>query len=269
VRIAHVVNPVAAPSSSDLSLAQPISFESMRLAQRFAAEPDQVEVFAACFPEDMAIVPSWCNILPPLDRSVLEFKQFKQPRKLPLIQDILYRLAEATDAEYLIYTNVDIALMPHFYNALVMLLKDDIDALSITRRTISKTYSKPSELALMYAEVGKDHPGHDCFVFRRDTYKQFDLGKTCIGARLFARIVLLNILVHATKFKLYHDLHMTFHLGDDRAWKTDSFADYTEFQRNEMRALLHKYHQAGKLKKHPLIKKWVDRNTPELRASQR
>ena len=56
--IAHVVNPVAVPPSSDLHVAQPITFETMKGA-REAAGPDlEISFFSAQFPEDRVIVPS-------------------------------------------------------------------------------------------------------------------------------------------------------------------------------------------------------------------
>lgn len=252
-----------------MNVAQPITFESMRVAREFADPESQVELYAAWFPEDEPAIPPHCKKLPPLDRSILDFHTFGQPRKLPLIQDILDRLYDATDAEYLIYTHVDITLMPHFYSALTKLFESGADALSITRRTIRAEYSSASELPLMYAELGEQHPGHDCFVFRRGTYRKFDLGRACIGLRLFARIVLLNIIVYAKKFEIHSDLHMTFHLGDDRAWMGDTFADYTEFQRNEMRTLLRKYHAEGKLKDDPFIIRQIKRNAPDLGHKRR
>jgi hypothetical protein len=261
-RFAHVINPVAAPSTSDLSIAQPVTFESMRAAQQYARSSFEVELYAAFFPEDERIVPPHYSKLQPLDRSILDVKRFNEQRKLPLIRDILERLYQSSDAEYLIYTNVDIALVPHFYIVVAKMIENGCDAASITRRTISKNYVNPADLPLMCAQVGQDHPGNDCFVFRRDACKEFDLRHTCIGTNFFPRVLLLNMIVQARNFQLFRDLHLTFHLGDDRAWKSDKFADYLEHQKGELRAVLQNYHRAGKLKDHPLIKKWMDKNMP-------
>ena len=45
-------------------------------------------------------------------------------RKLPLLADIIERLYENSDAEWLIYTNVDIAVQPHFYESVASIIGD-------------------------------------------------------------------------------------------------------------------------------------------------
>ena len=106
-----------------------------------------------------------------------------------MIRDILDRLYAASDADYFIYTNVDIALMPHFYTAVTQLIETGVDAMVINRRTIAKSPSDPAHLPLMWAQVGEKHPGYDCFVFRRDAYPNFDLGTACIGANWIGRVL--------------------------------------------------------------------------------
>ncbi len=68
---------------------------------------------------------------------MLDCGRFAVPRKLPLIKDILGRLYDASDAEYFIYTNVNIGLMPNFYVAVNAIIESGYDAFVINRRTIS------------------------------------------------------------------------------------------------------------------------------------
>ena len=64
---------------------------------------------------------------------------------------------EETNAEYLVYTNVDIALMPYFYSSVCKLIEHGLDAFVIIRRTISKQYLSVLEPPDMYTEIGQQH----------------------------------------------------------------------------------------------------------------
>src|SRR5579859_690301 len=148
MKIAHIVNPVKVAPTSDLYVAQPITFETMRRAKSFASGQIEVELYTTQYPEDHEILPDGFTILPNLERSVLDFGHFDSPRKLPVFADILERLYLATDSDYLVYTNVDIALMPHFYLSVAALLKNH-DGLVINRRSIADHYMSVDELPLM------------------------------------------------------------------------------------------------------------------------
>lgn len=267
VTFAHVVSPVKVPASSDLYVAQPITFESMRVAHQVAASFSiKIELAAISFPEDDEIVPPFFGVRKHLDRSVLDVGKFSNPRKLPLIKDILDRAAAATKADYLIYSNVDIAVVPHFYLSLASIAEEGWDAFMITRRTLPKEYSAPSQLWRMCADIGEPHPGNDCFVFRRDAYAQYDLGEACIGARNFAKVLGLNLIVHAKRFCHFKDLHLTFHIGNDRVWRSDKWADYSMHNREIMRRLFVQYaDKISKLKGNPLIDRWSPKITSEIR----
>lgn len=267
-RFAHVINPVRVMLSSDLFVAQPVTFESMRVARESGHGKVNVTLFAAYYPEDEEFVPDIFQRLRPLDRSVLDVGEFAIKRKLPLISDILARLAEAApEADYFIYTNVDIALMPDFYKSLANLLDEGYDALTITRRTIPKTYTSPAELPQMYAERGESHPGYDCFIFRREAHAQYDLGHACIGAHWFGKALELNLICQARRYAALKDLHMTFHIGDDRPWKDDRFKVFTKFNQAEIRRILLRLHAEGQLIDHAEIRKLVETFAPELQPN--
>lgn len=229
LRIAHIVNPHSA-ARDDLRIAQPITFESMRIARRFVEEAVAVELLAAQFPGDP--VPDGFRATRELDRSILDVGKFSSERRLPLLADILDRAYEETDADYLIYTNVDIAVMPHFYLGVAGLLGDETAAVSITRRTIP-VYERIEDLPRMYSEVGEPHPGFDCFVFRRDLRPKLLLGELCVGAMFFARVLKANLEVFGA-MRTEHDLHLTFHLGDDRLWLEDDMAEYNAHNLREL-----------------------------------
>ncbi len=247
VSIAHIINPVKVSSVSDLYCAQPVTFESIRRARSFAKHEVSVNNFTAQFNEDRPFVPSDFTATPDLDRSILDLGSFQKERKLPLLCDILDRLYTAADAEYLVYTNVDIALMPSFYTTVAHIINNGYDAFTINRRTISKEF-KPEQLTAMYAEIGEPHPGHDCFVFKKELYPKFNVGTACIGANWIGRVLLTNLICYARAFDIFKCLHLTFHLGDDRSWKTHDYADYDNHNERELLAILKNHESAGKLK---------------------
>jgi hypothetical protein len=259
LKIAHIINPVQVQPTSDLFIAQPITFETMRVAKTMAQEKVEVFLVAAFYPEDEAFIPDLFLKTPVLERSVLDIKSFQNSRKLPLIQDICDRLyTAAPDADYLIYTNVDIALMPHFYLTVAYMIEQGYDALVINRRNIPKIYTQIQDLPLMYSEIGKPQGGHDCFIFRRSVYPNYDLGTACIGAAKVGKVILLNLIYHAANFIEHNDLHLTFHLGNDRFWKSPGLEDYFEHNESELIRIFKDYEARGNLPQHLQMQKLID-----------
>lgn len=264
---AHIVSPVKVGPSSDLYIAQPITFESMRIArEQAAASSIKVELCAVNFPEDDEIVPAFFKRGEHLKRSIQDVGTFSIPRKLPLIKDILDAIVPASDAEYIIYSNVDIGLVPHFYQSVAAIIDEGHDAFMITRRTISKDYTDVSQLWRMYADVGEKHSGNDCFIFRRDVYPNYYLGEACIGARVFAKVLGLNLIVQAKNFRHFKELHLTFHIGNERSWRPNKYIDYERHNRAVAREILHRHRdKLPQLKGNALVDRWLPKIAPELR----
>ena len=101
MRIAHIINPVKVPPGRDLFFAQPVTFETMRIAKETASNLD-IHQYAAFFPEDEDIIPEFLTKTPPLDRSILDICRFPKKKKLPYIKDILDRLYYHSRADYFI-----------------------------------------------------------------------------------------------------------------------------------------------------------------------
>lgn len=221
ISIAHIVNPVVVPASSDLYRAQPITFESMRRARsRIEHSPlVRVSLLSAQYPEDRPQVPGDFRMTPDLDRSILDRYPGIDHRKLPLVEDILQRLYADSDADYFIYTNVDIGLSENFYNRVAEIIEEGYDAFSITRRTIPDHFSSVDQLPQIYLEKGLKHPGWDCFVFRRNLVPSFRHGDLCLGVPPVGRVMLCNCQRFASRFHLFDDEHVTFHIGNDGEWK--------------------------------------------------
>lgn len=173
-----------------------------------------VQIVTTQYEEDKEIIPTAFHQLSNLTRSVLDVNSNLSKRKLPLIQDILQKLTEI-DADYYIFTNVDIAVMPSFYESIQALIHLGHDALIINRRRLKGTYSSVDELPLMYADLGKSHPGFDCFVFHKDLLNQFILDDICVGISFLEVSLIHNILAFAKKPLYVPDAHLTFHIGMD------------------------------------------------------
>lgn len=244
--LAHVVNPVMVGPESDLFIAQPVTLASLKKAKDFSMGPN-VELFAICYPEDRKLVPDGFNLLPLLKRSILDIGSFKIPRKLPLLLDILDTLYNHTTAEYLIYTNVDIAVQPHFYEAIAWIIRQGYDAFVINRRTIDEKFNSLAHLPIMYSQLGESHSGHDCFIFSRKLYKYIFLEEVCIGVPGVGRALIWNLIGHATRFEEFTHLHLTFHIGKEKAWKSLSYKDYFDHNQRTILSIYEKINANKKL----------------------
>ncbi|MEQ9287548.1 MAG: hypothetical protein RIG77_11595 [Cyclobacteriaceae bacterium] len=221
MKLIHIINPVKVGENSDLFIAQPITFQSLIRAKGFCGSPQNIELLSAQFEEDQAIIPDFIDTTPDLTRSILEHGHVNTKKKLPFIKDILDRAYNnSREGDYIIYSNVDIALQPFFYEFVFKKIGVGLDAFVVNRRTISKSYSGVDNMNEMYSEIGKEHPGFDCFIFSREIYKEFVLGEAVLGANWIGRVLILNLIAFSQNFKLFNDRILTFHIGDDMAWKT-------------------------------------------------
>lgn len=215
IRVAHIVNPVKVKENSDLFTGQPITFGSILNAKQQSKKNALISLYTTQYQEDRAIIPSGFDILSNLERSVLDVNQKLEGKKLPLIADILSKLKEVETSDYIIFTNMDIALMPHFYDAVFAYLEKGHDALVINRRRLSHTYTTIEELPLMYSDMGKSHPGFDCFVFKSELLEKFILDDICVGISFLETALVHNIFSFAKNPLYIPDAHLTFHIGMD------------------------------------------------------
>ncbi len=216
MKFAHIINPVQVPEHSELGIAQSITLESIRVARNFTENEPEVVLYAIGYPEDRAMIPEYFTMLPYLHRSVQDVGKFTGNKKYPLLADVLKAVYDADPAEYLIYTNMDIALMPGFYKAIAQVISSgQHDALLVNRRGLSEKYTSPEQLPLMYADMGSPHPGFDCFVFKRELFPQFILANICLGVSFSEVAMVHNFIAFAQNPKLIDDLHLTFHRGKE------------------------------------------------------
>jgi len=231
IRIAHLVNPVRNPLESSLSDDQQLTFESMRRAAEHARAIADVDLVTTQYEEDRPIIPSYFRVTPDLDRSAGDVAGCSKFRKLPLLCDLIGRLHSETDADYLIYTNVDIILHPTFYTEVSARIADGLDAFIINRRRVPNHYHQISDLDALFNDDGRSHPGFDCFVFHRSMYNKFELARVCVGIPFVGILFAQNIFCFARRFKLFDKDKLTFHVGMEVFKKRDP--EYLAFNKSE------------------------------------
>lgn len=166
-----------------------------------------------CYDEDKEVIPPYFQKLSNLTRSVSDINSELEGRKLPLIKDILSKTTEIEKIDFIIYTNVDIALMPFFYDSVYEYIMEGHDFIAINRRRLENKYTSSSELTKMYAELGKSHPGFDCFIFKQSLLEKLHLDGICVGVPFLEVSLLHNLLAFSENPKIIFDKHLSFHIG--------------------------------------------------------
>lgn len=259
LRLSHIVNVLEPPDSSDLVVAQPVTLESMVKAAEFARNQVDVELFAVKFADEQVEVPSQFDFLDNLQNSIYDIGELPRLRRLPLLRDVLYRAYEASAAEYIVYTNVDISLMPHFYLMVDTVLQRGIDGFVVNRRSITDRLTTKEELPIMYSMIGSSHPGFDCFVFRRKAFRNFILKNAFVGLSPIGKMLLINILCQAKRFATFTDLHCTFHLGVDRPTMAEAYRPHRDFNWQQFSQIISCLQERMELPEHQLVSDFQSR----------
>lgn len=215
MKFAHIINPVKVPSHTGLGVAQQITFESIHTALKYTSGRTDVSIYAVCFKEDREVIPGWVHVLPTLEQSVLDLGTFSSNKKYPLLTDVLNAVGD-TDADFIIFSNMDISLQPFFYDAVrTILLRDSLDALVVNRRGIPTSYNSLNQMPLMFAEPGMPHPGFDCFIFSKKLLPELVLANVCVGVSFSEVSLMHNLIAFAKKIHLEDNLRLTFHIGTE------------------------------------------------------
>lgn len=248
--IAHIINPFKAEPHSDLYTAQPITFESIRKAKEKAEGIINIELLTAQFEEDAELIPNYFRKTSHLSRSVIDIESFEKKIRLPLLKDILEKLFNESNAEYLIYSNVDIGLYENFYLKINEFINQGYDAFIINRRRLKSTYTKVSDLSLIYNDKGKSHPGFDCFVFHRSIYSKLKLEKICIGVPFIEISFSQNLFAFSKNFKLFDKEYLTFHIGEE-IFRKRAPKEYYEHNRQQFKEITAQLWKEFDIKKMP------------------
>lgn len=247
-RIVHFVNPFRAPGGDCDERTQALTYETMRRAREFSRDVP-VHLAAVVAETEQDCVPEAFDPAGTLNRTIDQIAQFEHPRPLPLLFDILElgcRYAASLAGQYgdppenvfLVYSNADICLMPHFYGSVAGLVAQGFDAMTINRRTIPPHPRELSNLASMYGEYGRSHQGYDCFVFPLAQFDRYLRSNAFVGGDFVARSLLYNMVANSTQMVMLRKAHMTFHIGDVREWSDPRFKDYRDFNMRQAIAII-------------------------------
>ncbi len=198
-----------------MGIAQPITLESMRQARLFAGPDSAIKLYVSHFEDENLDLPSEFRSLSYLTRSVLDLNHNLLGRQLPLIGDLFAKTEEMDDFDYLLFSNMDIGLMPSFYVSVQHYIQQGHDAIVINRRRLSKKYTSVNQLPEIYADLGLSHPGFDCFVIKKDLLSKFILDTICVGIPFLEASLVHNIIAFSARPKWVMDAHLTFHIGLD------------------------------------------------------
>ena len=76
------------------------------------------------------------------------------------------------------------------------------------------------------------------FCFRPQAISRFEFGTACIGAGWIGRVMITNMACLARRFTIFTDLHLTFHIGNDKIWQQAEFSGYTRHNQVECKKIL-------------------------------
>ena len=245
VRFTHILNPYRTHSEQEQAVQQ-LTFETIRIAARNVAPDIQVRCVCVTSPADSGVIPPDFIAAENLTRTVLDVASFAVRKPLPLVFDILDRgvaVPEEPPAmpdceDFIIFSNMDIHLQPHFYTAIAKFIREGYDVVDVHRRTIAQHPPQVDLLPLMFAETGTHHGGLDCIAFPRRKYQAFMRNNACVGMSQVMKGLLINCATQARRYLMLDNSRLTFHLGNDRAWAVPLFDEYTKFNLAEFQIVL-------------------------------
>tara|TARA_B110000305_G_scaffold163602_1_gene180963 strand:+ start:6171 stop:6992 length:822 start_codon:yes stop_codon:yes gene_type:complete len=244
MNLAHIINVMEiteAQRSSYLHIAQPVTIQSM-INARNKTDNCKVDLFGVKNKFDKVKLPSPFKFTNDLERCCYDvIDSLPKKKSLPLIKDILSSLYHASNAEYFIYTNSDIGVLPDFYNFISEKIKSGFDSICINRRDMPKHINGQeidvSNFEILFSELGKYHMGADCFVFHRDAFKKMIFGNVFVGVPPVGGVFLDQIRKTSNNFHWVNrkgdkqsppERLLTFHIGSDRNWLRNENIYWTE-----------------------------------------
>ncbi|MBI1336684.1 MAG: hypothetical protein GC164_06955 [Phycisphaera sp.] len=242
IRFTHLVNPFVAKPGSEHDLAQRITWAGLRRAiEQAEADGIEVELLGVCYPHDVASVERPARALPVLVRTIQDVKKIEPVRPFPVVMDLFRAAREHGQGDYLVFSNMDIVPQPCYYRCLAAAVRSGVQAISVARKTIPKEHHgqpwQPGDLDTLFNTPGKLHWGHDTFVFPMDWVDRLELGEMCYCVAAFDRAICANLdALCGYRAVHYQFQHLSFHLGDDRAWA--AMDQYTEYNKPLCLALI-------------------------------
>lgn len=207
----HIINPVGVTENPELYKIQQVSFDSICMAIEYAKELD-IKIYTTFLKNNTSeSLPINFMRLSSLQRDTSNITNSKKNH--PILSDILKIALAECKSDYIIFTNIDIALMPYFYKTINHYVLNKTDAIVINRRRIHNHFANESNLNIMYAESGLSHLGYDCFVIKKTILEKFIFKDIALGVPPSGGDVFYNIMAFAENPVLLTQKHLTFHIG--------------------------------------------------------
>ncbi len=157
VRFTHILNPYRAQNEQENAVQQ-LTFETIRIAARNITPDIQVRCVCVTSTADNGLIPPDFAAAENLTRTVLDVAAFAVRKPLPLVFDILDRGVAVPEEppvmpdyeDFIIFSNMDIHLQPHFYTAIATFIREGYDVVDIHRRTIAQ---RPPQVDLLPFDV--------------------------------------------------------------------------------------------------------------------
>ena len=239
MKLAHIINVTEideSKKSSYLHIAQPVTLQSMLIARTNAKAQLDIDLVAIKHQAEEVQVPDTFILAPNIGKYAWEYipalcNQVPQ-RPLPRLVDIINGLYAVSDAEYFIYTNLDIGLFENFYMVVKAIIDEGYDAFCINRIDLPKLHKgvplDVNNMKIFPQVAGRKHIGIDCFIFRRDIVPQLALGNVYIGYPPVGMVLKTQIEKNSKNFAWFKDIAVTYHLGSDTPWKNEKSFYYRE-----------------------------------------
>ena len=227
MKIAHIVNILEIKpkhESSYLHIAQPVTLKSMLDAKLKSKNPEDIDLIAVKHKDDNIECPEGFRMARDLTRYCYDvFPELPKTRGLPLISDIFHALNQASEADYYVYTNIDIGLFPDFYDFVIDTISNGINGFTINKLTMHKKLNgitlDQNNYNLVFNQKGSKHSGFDCFIFPSTKIKSMKLGNVFIGTPPIGTVIKREMQRSIKSFKsLSSNTRKTFHLGNDIFW---------------------------------------------------
>ena len=269
LRIRHVINTVGPDAPDRLLVPQRLTLDSIARAISITDSKFAVEVVAVSIPEDPTPL-QWMTRGPELHRSLLDLGDFPGAPQLPLLADLLKGFDADGAWDLGIFTNLDIAVQPLFYDLVGGIADRGFDAFTINRRVVDSGPHGP-ELVWVSAQVGKPHPGFDCFAFTPSVLAKVDVSDVVVGAPFVGRAFVANLYLAAERYHSFTDLHATFHLGADEHWLdgTNAIIGHNFSAMSTIVKRLASEYGEERVMSAPPIRRFVERNSSELPLSRK
>ena len=224
--IAHIINPVNANknNASYLYYTQPITFESMfqaKINTETKFKNTEINLYTINYPEDDEIIPHFFIKLPYLTRSTNDLYPKISRKKLPILQDIFNVISNNIHADYYIFSNTDIILHKNFYDFIIKkIMRYNYDSIIINRRDnipkfINNVRLQKEHLNLIFNIHGERHLGKDCFIIKKNIFKQLNMMNMFIAYPPWGKILANYLRSLSKNYKLFGGEYLTYHLGND------------------------------------------------------